>query len=138
MLQAERFGAWVRQQRKAAGMTQRECSTAIGWRMDRDMGGSWSQLENGRYPCDVGRILSSRIGRLFGCEDEALLVAGFAPEGLFEALTSDRDWAPLDLDPDLRAALLDLAALPEEQRRGAEVFLRAATAGVRSERGEVA
>lgn len=53
------------------------------------------------------------------------------PDGLLEALA--REVAPLGLEPSLRSVLVEAASLPPEDRLSIEVFLQAATAGVRAQ-----
>lgn len=117
------FGRWVKERRRAAGMTRAELGEAIFCAAQT----IWFAERGG-----VSLAFVEHLGAFFGRQDEALLVAGYAPDGLREAILADV--APLALDEDLRAALADAATLDDEDRATLDAFLHAACAGVKAMR----
>lgn len=128
------FARWLRRKMRESGLTVPQLAEASG--VPEDIISYRRGRCLVRNPEPKTRKAIAAIGRALGSEDEALLVAGFAPDGLLEALQSDTAY-PLVL-PEAIFAFAAVAGLSAEEREGVQVFLRAAISGVRAQRQEVA
>lgn len=121
---SHRFREWMRERQALRGMTRQQLAEAAG--LER---GSIYALQRGNMI--ASREVAARVGRALDAEDEALLMAGFAPDGLRDAL--EAEIATLALDPDLRRALLDTLALDaDDDLASVDLFLLSACSTMRA------